>query len=237
MAGGRSEARGFDKERWMFSGSVPDVPRDLGCWTQAVEDLRRQFVQQIRDPSRTAQDIAALFVCHPASVGKLRAAVGVLLRSSALDAATQDDVISEARLIVLSNFQRHRDLGYDDSRGSWDSWLYVVWRNAVAESARSVRMRRKMEYLSPDQLDYEVQYNGHFREDTSMHDFRDALDVITKMPPGRMKEIMMDWAGGLSGADTARQRRISQPRVNQLRKKGLTFVREQLDLPPPVELA
>lgn len=201
---------------------------------RAVDDLRVRFVDWVADASLPTEELARRFILHEASVAKMMAAAGVALRSSAQLRGELGHLISGAVVEVLAAFERHRDLNFDPTRGQFGSWLYTIWKNAVSNVRRSLRRGPATEPLSEKQLERVSSSDGQTAEGVAMLDVREMLAVIEGLPAGRLRDVIMDWASGMNGADSARCRGISEARVSQLRKQGIELLRRRFDLTPDV---
>jgi RNA polymerase sigma factor (sigma-70 family) len=205
-------------------------PPDLSSHKQEVADLQGRFIELVKDPTVPVDKIARLFVLHGASVAKLDAAVGVVMRNLAHDRTARDDLIAGALVEVLSNFRRTRDLGYDEKRGTFDQWLFAVWLNAVRRSWRSIAWNRDMRQLELD--DPEDSSSNSDGPTDDMPDIQKVLETISALTDDRLRRVMLDWAAGLSGKESAHSLGVSLARISQLRKRGVENIRRELGISP-----
>ena len=223
------------KQRPSHSANFDVVSSDLKNTKESVEDLRVRFLNLISDQTVSWREVAELFITHEASLRKLRAASGVVLRLSAWDDATRSDVFAEAASTIVQAFERMRDLKYIDGEGSFDSWLYSVWKNAVLNAYRKVRRNPRLHLATLEHLEQNAWPEIISESQKYLPTYEDALEAIAGLPSGNTRDVMLDWAAGLNGAESARNRGVSEAWVSQLRKKGLQLVRHQLGITPPKE--
>jgi DNA-directed RNA polymerase specialized sigma24 family protein len=217
----------------LLGGSVA-VSRDLTSTKATVTDLHTRFLERIDDLTASWQDLGELFITHEASLIKLRAAVGCLMGSAARDDANRAEVCAEAGLCVLRGFKRHRALRFRDGVGSFDSWLYSVWKRAVQHAIRRQNRGLKLLFVGHEVLECESSPNRRSVEAEEMLTIKEVWDAVAEMPAGSVRNIMLDWASGLSGADSARLRCCSEAWVSILRGRGVALVRKRLGVTPPV---
>ncbi len=208
--------------------------RDLGAVKEAVADLRSRFLGWIADPALPWHEVAEAFIAHEASMTKLRNVVGWLMMADAWDDERRESLFAEAGLEILRRFAKRRDLGYVDAHGSFDSWLFTVWKNAARHANRKLQQRAgKVVLVDPRRLDLESSSRDDPAEDEAMLTIQEVHAVIARLPAGNLRNVMLDWASGLSAVDSARQRRVTQSWVSKLRKRGVAHIRKRLGVTPP----
>ena len=159
-----------------------------------------------------ARDFASVYDEH---VRRVYGFFGYLLRSR----ADAEDLTQQTFERAFRSWER-----YDESRGSWSTWLLVIARNLFVDHVRASRAVR----LEPvDERDIEGMVATQDRNSLGLDP--DLEGALRKLGPRERELIALRFGGDLTAAEIASLTGLSVANVQQILSRSLRRMRACLD--------
>jgi RNA polymerase sigma factor (sigma-70 family) len=189
-------------------------------------DLRDLFDTMCRltaSPAPVEELVKALAV-HPASQQRLKWACATVVRGRSDRRNVMADVMQEATCRVIQRTRSGRLKVAPDSPERLGGWLWTTWRNACRDAWRRHRSAVMPLERFPETVEERPHPNSTWDDDRRS----DLHFVIRQVPEPLLRQVLSDWAAGLSGAESARRLGRSTAWVSKTRQRGLAWLRSTL---------
>lgn len=195
--------------------------------TAALRDLYAAVRELTSGPPRPDELIDVLTL-HPASLRRRTWVCGAVMRSWAARNDLVADVMQEATYLLIRRIRSGRlqfeDQGIERFRG----WLWTIWHDTCRTAWR--RCRSHLEERTGMPMDQVVeQWSGGTEEEALLPQVK---QIIRRIEDPSLRQVMTDWAAGLSGAESGALLGRSESWVSKRRAEGVAVLRTLLEQNP-----
>jgi DNA-directed RNA polymerase specialized sigma24 family protein len=185
--------------------------------------LHRKFLELVSNPSPVErQKLAFRLTRLKASTDRLSVACNAGCRIFGC-LNWQEDVLDEAQLILAESLSAD-SLHYADwSLGEFASWYWTLCRRIGVRVAKKFRDRssESIAFVDPAKM---AEFPAP--PEVAGHPFDRLSRAVGRLPPGREKDVILDWISGKTVDQSAEDRGISASTVERLRLSGRGHVFE-----------
>jgi RNA polymerase sigma factor (sigma-70 family) len=189
-------------------------------------DLRALYdtLRRLNPEPANADALVEALCVHPASRARLKRACASVLRSRSERRDVMADVMQEATCRVIQRTRSGRLRISPDSPERLGAWLWATWRNACRDAWRRHQSAVMPFERLPVVVEERPHPNSHWDDDRRA----DLHFVIGQVPEPLLRQVLRDWAAGLSGAESAQVLGRSTSWVSKARQRGLVWLRSAL---------
>ena len=192
-------------------------PKETRIQQTTLHELKHKHLHEINQGTNWI-DVWEMFVNHKDFDRILEIAVNKCIRNFRLPSEWKDDLRQETLIYFSRHLQKSTTLGFDESKGTYEGWLYIILFGSCRKATRQFKdsQRQKcdpFDRFSSDSWTRQVELQ------------MDLMDLLDSIDP-QQKAFFLSYWHGTSVAEIARKSGTGERKVYRVLKKAIEKVNE-----------